>query len=215
MLGGCLCFDLPTGCKIIGTIYLICSIINTLSLLILNVMVWVLGMGKMIADGFEKVRESGTHVNIGGVNINVDDDYSSGAISGGGENVNLNLPGTIGEITGDKAQDAIFTVQVVCLCLLILVFMSLITSSMLISGTRNRRRGLLLPWIIQEVIHIIVGIFFVGIFFYFLGNQKAAWYLAGPFFVTVTCQFYFIFVVISQFQALRMLMVQDDNMMLK
>jgi len=192
ILGGCICFDLPTGCKFIGTLYTIVAVINTLAMAVVTALVFLL-------SNASKTVEEGLQVVVSTIK-------SWKTKSNGTESAKIE----------DFSQDSnlVDYVQILVVVLLVTAFLSIVTSSMLISGTNKRRRFMLLPWVVQEVLHMIFGIAYVVAAFYALSDTgKIQWYFTTPVFVTMGLQIYFILVVISQFQALGMLSLQDEMMM--
>lgn len=199
ILGGCLCFDLPTGCKIIGVLYLIGSIFNTLTLLIINCLVWLLDFAATFAAlAADQMKDDSTELKFGDTTID------TGSIGFGNDR-------------NDEAAEAVkkgtFAVKIVFLCLLILAILAIVTSSCLIHGVKRQRRGLLLPWMMHECLHMLINLSIIITIFVFLGAIKHAWILASPFFGTFFIGLFFFTVVLSQFQALGMLQLHDDMMM--
>merc|ERR1711976_382774 len=64
------------------------------------------------------------------------------------------------------------TVLIVLYVFLGLAILKIITTSMLIHGTKNDRRGLLIPFCIQETINTLAIFIFVCVMFHFLGSNK-------------------------------------------
>lgn len=206
ILGGCLCFDLPTGCKIIGVLYLVVAILNFIALGFVNLGLWVF---HFIIDAVKEALK--TQSEFAGMTLKVKEDSS---IFAGDEMIGASDDGkTITINTDDEMIDKyIFIIKIVFLVFLILSFLSIVTSSMLIRAVKTARRGLLMPWVIQEVIHILVGVAcIVGL----LVSIQAVWVWCVPFLVSLVFQVFFMVVVISQYQALGLLRMHDDEMRMK
>ncbi|XP_042882201.1 uncharacterized protein LOC122259473 isoform X2 [Penaeus japonicus] len=99
------------------------------------------------------------------------------------------------------------------LALYILLGISLlcvVTSSMLIHGVRRKRRGLLLPYIVQEVINIIVFIALIIGTFVILGTHKVVVSSMIGVIGGILIHLYFMLVVISQYQALGLIRMHEE-----
>merc|ERR1719239_879430 len=103
--------------------------------------------------------------------------------------------------------------EIFFIVLLVVAFLSIVTSSMLIHGIRKARRGLLVPWCCQEVVHILLTLVIIVFDFVILGVTKAAWMSVIPSFVILILQFFFFLVVVSQFQALGLIRMHDEMCM--
>ncbi|KAF2363136.1 Protein of unknown function DUF4728 [Trinorchestia longiramus] len=110
-------------------------------------------------------------------------------------------------------KDNVFPVKVAFLVLLALAFLSIITSSMLIHGVRKNSRGLLVPWLMQEVVHGILGLTLVILIFIVFGSHNIAWTTAIPIFACICIQIFFMLVVVSQYQALGLIRMHDEMCM--
>lgn len=205
ILGGCLCFDLPTGTKIIGSLYLISAITSSLGLIGLNIILYGLGFASKILEMMEQAAQEaerdGNNMTFGGNN----NDYVEPQFE-------VQQQKQIRVIV-DIIKKHFYFVQIAMLVLMCFAILSIITSSMLIHGVRKRCRCLLLPWVAQEFLNIFVGLAMTIITFILLGTAQLAWTLAVPFIVYIFIEIFFILVVISQYQALELIRMQDEMCM--
>jgi len=183
--GCCFCLDLRVGSLIIGVLNLINALINSLMFAILTIM-----MVFMNAGAKQTLREHDAAV------FNEDEDYPA-----------------VQENEKQILEIIIAHIDLVTIALYILLGVSLlcvITSSMLIHGVRNKRRGLLLPFIVQEVINIIV----------FIGLMIGALVGLGTHYIIVSgvmgvvggmlIHIYCMLVIISQYQALGLIRMHEE-----
>lgn len=192
ILGGCLCFDLPTGTKIIGGIYIFMSILCTLLLSIINIAVWGMGMIPKLMEMLDEIFDKG-----GDDSMEKEDPTA--------KEYREQMRALV-----DLARKYIDGFQILLLVWLVLAILSLITSSMLIHGVRRRCRGYLLPWVIQEIVHIVLSISLMVFVFVIAGAIQWSWMVALPVVLGVGLSIFFILVVISQYQALELIRMQDE-----
>jgi len=200
ILGGCLCFDLPTGVKIIGAIYIIFGLAYFFGLAFINLLLWPLGMADEVIKMIKEIlSDSQSHAN----------ELASALTNETNQHIN-----DFNQML-DNIASHIDTAKVFFLILLVLSFLSIITSSMLVHGIRRRRRGLLLPWLGQEVIHMLVALTIVVFVFVVLGSIQEAWVFNAQVFVCFLLEVFFFIVVLSQYQALGLIRMHNDEMCMK
>nr|XP_045608838.1 uncharacterized protein LOC123764771 isoform X2 [Procambarus clarkii] len=85
-----------------------------------------------------------------------------------------------------------------------------ITSSMLIHGVRRNRRGLLVPFIIHDMINVIIFFGFAVVVLVVFGTHTVIISSAISIFAAILIQIYFLLVVISQYQALGLLRMHEE-----
>ncbi|XP_069982705.1 uncharacterized protein [Penaeus vannamei] len=103
--------------------------------------------------------------------------------------------------------------EAVKLALYILLGVSLlcvVTSSMLIHGVRRKRRGLLLPYIVQEVINIIIFIVLIIGTLVIVGTHQIIVSAVVGVIGGILIHLYFMLVVISQYQALGLIRMHEE-----
>ncbi|XP_047468648.1 uncharacterized protein LOC125024917 [Penaeus chinensis] len=88
--------------------------------------------------------------------------------------------------------------------------MCVVTSSMLIHGVRRKRRGLLLPYIVQEVINILVFLALIIGTLVILGTHRIIVSSVLGVVVGLLMHLYFMLVVISQYQALGLIRMHEE-----
>lgn len=186
----CFCFDLKVGTKIIGILALIGSLLSSLALAGMVVMFVFLGVGVDTAHKLSNSHQpSPSHDSL-------DDDYAD--IRTEAKNMM------------ELIVDQISTVTVVLYILLALCLLCVVTSSMLIHGVKRNRRGLLVPYIIQEALNVIalisVDIWLLVVFGTDMRIISLGLSLAGGFLVHL----YFGLVVISQYQALGLIRMHEE-----
>ncbi|KAK3885705.1 hypothetical protein Pcinc_010091 [Petrolisthes cinctipes] len=193
LLGNCCFFiDLKVGTKIIGSLKLIAAIINTIVLIGILLMLIVMGIGVDAAK--ETHRISAT------TSSSFDDDY---------ENINEDLSQSDFELI----QQNIGLVKAVLYVLLAMYTVLIITASMLIHGVRTNRRNLLLPYIVQEVISLLI---FIGIAIaplIAIGTFRIIVYFSLCVLGGIFIHIYFLLVVISQYQALGLIRMHEEMSM--
>ncbi|KAK7071675.1 hypothetical protein SK128_027433 [Halocaridina rubra] len=110
----------------------------------------------------------------------------------------------------EMVMDHIETVKIVLYILLGLVLLCVITSSMLIHGVRRNRRGLLVPYIFQEILNVIalVAISIWGLVIF--GTQYQIVSSVIGLFIGAFIHCYFALVVFSQYQALGLIRMHEE-----
>lgn len=215
ILGGCLCFDLPTGGKIIGGIYVFVAVIYTLVMVVLNLMIAAFDfldeiMKLMTSLMAGTTGEGDQLLQLGGLTITSNDNNLPNVAVKDEDQIQR-------EQAAKEFQEMISShvqiVKIVFIILLVLAILSVITSSMLLHGIRSKRRGLLVPWLLQEIIHVIINLIFIILIFVVLGAMKAAWITVIPSFVVMLVQIFFFVVILSQYQALGVLRMHEDMCM--
>ncbi|XP_018016559.1 uncharacterized protein LOC108673266 [Hyalella azteca] len=222
ILGGCLCFDLPTGSKIIGVIYLVSALLNSLMLTVVTLMLWVIDLlpqvlamletallegAHQVQDGSHDAHDHGAHDH--GAHEHGSDDYEDSAEFRNGTDASVeNIKEAL-----EVLKSSVMAVKVAVLVLLVLAILSVITSSMLIHGVRKNSRSLLVPWLVQEVLHIVVFLAAVVVMFGLFGVHEVAWAIAVPLLVVMCVQVFFMCVVASQHQALGLIRMHDEMCM--
>lgn len=189
----CFCLDLRVGCLIIGVLNLLNSIVMTLTFAILAVMLVLTQTGAKAAnDGSFKDLLAGLPGNAS----ELFDDYADVA-------------------DNDKAamelvMENLDVVKNVVLALLAVSVLLLIASSCLIHGVRNKRRGMLVPYMIQELINIAVFLGLIIINHVYLGSHEVAIYFSLSVGGGLLIHLYFLLVVISQYQALGLIRMHEE-----
>lgn len=203
ILGNCCFFlDLKVGTHIIGALCLISAIMNTLTFVMPAVAIG------LISGGTDEVHTA-VHKEVNKpFDFGDDDDYADA-----NEVAQANLEGTA-EIM-DTIKNHVDTVKVVCYCLLFFSLFCLIAASMLIHGVKRNRRGLLLPWIVLECVKTLL--FFIApiTLLALFGGNEVIIYTSLSFFVAIGLEVYFILVVISQYQALGIIRMHNDEINMK
>nr|XP_027237946.1 uncharacterized protein LOC113829059 [Penaeus vannamei] len=180
--GCCFCFDLKVGSTIIGALNLIGALVNSIMFAILLVMVALFGAGT------RKALEDPV--------FNEDDDYAD-----------------VKEEQKQAIELVLEHMEAVKLALYILLGVSLlcvVTSSMLIHGVRRKRRGLLLPYIVQEVINIIIFIVLIIGTLVIVGTHQIIVSAVVGVIGGILIHLYFMLVVISQYQALGLIRMHEE-----
>lgn len=207
ILGGCLCFDLPTGTKFIGVIYLLAAIINALALAFVNLMLWAMNiLPQLLTLLNDSIKEQETH------NSKHDDFSGEGSDYPDYTNSSSTNTEQLKEIV-NALEYYSYGLMVLCLVLLALAILSIVSSSMLIHGVRKSRRGLLVPWILQEFIHILLALTLAVLMFVLFGAQSMSWTVVVPIILCCFIEVFFIIVVISQYQALGLIRMHDEMCM--
>ncbi|XP_063848297.1 uncharacterized protein LOC135093233 [Scylla paramamosain] len=182
----CICLDLKVGTKIIGILNLIGAIFSSLSMAISLVMVMFLDAGVSTAKAVNEIHRSRMN----------DDDYMD----------TQDQPKQIMELV----QEHLSYVKIALYVMLALALLLIITSSMLIHGVRRDRRGLLLPFIVQQLVNIVV---FVGLDIAVLvlfGAHKVIIGSVLSMLVGCLIQLYLVLVVVSQYQALGLIRMHEE-----
>lgn len=188
ILGGCcFCLDLKVGTKIIGVLKLISALMNSIIFAVLLVMLVFLQVG---VDTAKVTATSKT----------------------------TSVPSSQDDMTDESAveqmqklmQEHIGTVKIVLYVLLALAVVHVITSSMLIHGIRRNRRGLLLPYLVQETVALVVHIALIIAPLIVIGTMNVVVYSVLCIAVGVVVQVYFMLVVISQYQALGLIQMHEE-----
>jgi len=200
ILGGCLCLDLPTGVKIIGAIYIVAGLINFFGLAFINLVLWPLGMADEVIKMLKELMK--------------ENQDATNEIVNAFSNTTTSHTKKLDDFLEDIANHT-DTAKIVFLILLVLAFLSVVTSSMLVHGVRRRRRGMLVPWLAQEVLHMVVGVAIIVLVFMLLGSIQEAWVFNAQMFVCILFQVFFFVVVVSQFQALGLIRMHEDEMCMK
>jgi len=216
VLGGCLCFDLPTGSKIIGGIYLFFALVSFLALAIVNLMIKAFDALDPIIALLKGLLVGNPDTNpelasLGRISLTSDSDGGLPNFKVKSEDQKQREEELEAMLDMIDSYKEMF--QTIFLVLLILSLLSIITSSLLIHGVRKARRGLLVPWMLQEIVHFVVGILLVAFVFVLLGSVKAAWVSVLPNLLILIIQIFFFVVVLSQFQALGLIRMHDEMCM--
>lgn len=190
--GCCFFFDLKVGTKIIGVLNLIGALVNTLTLAGTLVMFVIMGLGADSVNKLSKAFEEKV------------DDY---------EDEYVDVREEQGPNIMEIFLDHISTVIIFLYILLAVCILMVITSSMLIHGVKNDRRGLLLPYLCQEAFNIIV---FFTLFIWILvifGTDIRVVGTALSMLGAVLLHIYFALVVFSQYQALGLIRMHEEHSM--
>ncbi|XP_068248754.1 uncharacterized protein [Palaemon carinicauda] len=190
--GCCFCYDLKVGSKIIGILSLVGALLNSLTLAGTLVIFVFLGLGADAVNTLSKHLEKAAN--------DYEDEYVD---------VREDQPPTIMELF----LAHITSVTIVLYVLLALCIFMIITSSMLIHGVKNDRRGLLLPFIGQEAVNAIV---FLSLFIWILatfGTDTKVIGMAISILLGTLVRGYFALVVFSQYQALGLIRMHEEHSM--
>lgn len=127
----------------------------------------------------------------------VDDDYAD---------VNEGNPIPIFELV----QAHITGVTIALYIVLALCILSVITSSMLIHGVKHNRRGLLTPFLIQEIVNVIVlAALIIWSLVIFEGHETVVYSALGTT-AFLGLHVYFALVIFSQYQALGLIRMHEE-----
>lgn len=107
-------------------------------------------------------------------------------------------------------MDNIDLVKIVIYILLGASLLIVITASMLIHGVRQNRRGLLIPFVIQDVINLLLLCAFAVLALVVLGTSMVIVIIVIVIFVVILIKVYFLMVVISQYQALGLIRMHEE-----
>lgn len=188
ILGSCCgCLDLKVGTKIIGIINLIGAILTTLSMTGLLLMMMLVDVGVSASKSIHESHRS---------SLDPDDDYVDAHDHA--------------QTMFELLQANITYVNIALYIMLGLAVLMIITSSMLIHGVRTDRRGLLLPFIVQEVVNIIVFIAIDIAVLVLFGAQEAIIGMVLSVVGGCLIQIYLLLVVISQYQALGLIRMHEE-----
>lgn len=182
----CFFFDLKVGTKIIGVIKLIGAIMTSLTLAVMLVFLLFVDSSVDLASNIHEVHRNSLK----------DDDYAD--------------VGDQPKQIFDLVKEHLSYVKIAFCIVLTLGLLSVITSSMLIHGVRRDRRGLLLPFITQEVLNIVIFIALdISVAVIFGVPDVLIGLVLG---VAGGCiiELYFLLVVISQYQALGVLRMHEE-----
>jgi len=185
--GCCFCFDLKVGTKFIGVLKLISALMNSIMFAGLLVMLVIMQVGASTAREMHKTSTSPS----------VDDDY---------ENLNLEMD----ESAFELMQQHIGMVKLALYVLLGLAVLLIITSSMLIHGVRRNRRGLLIPYMIQESVALLVYIALAIAPLIAIGTYNPIVYFTLSVTGGILIHVYFLLVVFSQYQALGLIRMHEE-----
>ncbi|KAG0720770.1 hypothetical protein GWK47_047818 [Chionoecetes opilio] len=107
-------------------------------------------------------------------------------------------------------QEHMDYVRIALYIMLVLSLLTVITTSMLIHGVRRDRRGLLLPFMVQEVVNIIIFVAMDVTLLVLFGAQEAILGMVFSVLGGVLLQLYLLVVVISQYQALGLIRMHEE-----
>lgn len=183
----CICLDLKVGTKVIGILNLIGAIFSSISTAISLVMVLFLDVGVSTAKTLHEIHRS---------RINEEDDYMD----------TQDQPKQIMELV----QEHISYVKIALYVVLALTLLLIITSSMLIHGVRTDRRGLLLPFIVQQLVNIMVFVTLDIAVLVIFGAHRVVIGSVLSMLVGCLIQLYLVLVVVSQYQALGLIRMHEE-----
>lgn len=183
----CICLDLKVGTKVIGILNLIGAIFSSISTAISLVMVLFLDTGVSLTKSLHELNRN---------RLNEDDDYMD----------TYEKPKQILELV----QEHIGYVKVALYVMLALTLLLIITSSMLIHGVRTDRRGLLLPFIVQQLVNIVVFVALDITVLVLFGAHRVIIGSVLGMLVGCLIQLYLVLVVVSQYQALGLIRMHEE-----
>jgi len=197
VLGGFLCWDLAAGSIFIGTIWVIFGVFNTMTLAIVNLLLWALNM---MDDIIQTLKVALTEPEA------TDQPFKmiNNATDGGAKEMNEFF---------DAISHHIDTAKIIFLILLVIAFLSVVTTSLMIHGVRKNYRGMIIPWLVQEVVHFLMCWAVIITVFVFLGPIREAWIFASSFVLSFALQVVAFLVVLSEYQALGLIRMHNDMCM--